>query len=67
MIQSITGLWASLAFFSSCEECKGGTKVRHTYKKRQKERNKKRKQYYCDFLDRVSNYKVFMDDPDSWN
>jgi hypothetical protein len=39
-----------------------------THKKRQKERKKKeRKLYYSDFLDRVSNYKVFMDDPDSWN
>jgi hypothetical protein len=40
MIQSITELWASLAFFSNYEECKGGTKVRQTYKKRQKERKK---------------------------
>jgi hypothetical protein len=59
-------------FLSNCEECKEGTKVRQTYKKRQnekrkKERKKERKLYYSDFLDRVSNYKVFMDDPDSWN
>jgi hypothetical protein len=27
MIQSITGLWASLAFFSNYEECKGGAKL----------------------------------------
>jgi len=48
MIQSITGLWASLAFFSNYEECKGGTKVRQTYKKKQKERKKKeRKKESC--------------------
>jgi len=42
MIQSITGLWASLAFFSNYEECKGGTKVRQTFKNRQKERKNKK-------------------------
>jgi len=31
------------------------------------ERKKERKLYYSDFLDRVSYYKVLMDDPDSWN
>jgi len=45
---------------------------RHIKRERKKERTKEegkkeRKLYFSDFLDRVSNCKVFMDDPDSWN